>query len=147
MITQRKLFSHSDLISEVIIERLEPRLTARQRVTVAVPPCCKPITVTLQNKSFCVRLSSPSASPRAPFCLLSSSSSPPSTLFWYRVSRGLSLVPFKLSSPLSPHRPRPGCHHRTISAQFKTSLRKEMSMDYPFHQKSLPSRASRRKAG
>ena len=26
MITQRKLFSHSDLISEVIIERLEPRL-------------------------------------------------------------------------------------------------------------------------
>jgi hypothetical protein len=63
------------------------------KVTVAVPPCCKPITVTLQYKSFCVRLSSPSASPRAPFCLLSSSSSPPSTLFWYRVSRGLSLVP------------------------------------------------------
>ena len=26
MITQRKHFSHSDLISEVIIERLEPRL-------------------------------------------------------------------------------------------------------------------------
>ena len=32
-ITQRKLFSHSDLISEVIIERLEPRLTRRSMIT------------------------------------------------------------------------------------------------------------------